>query len=179
MCLGATSRNFSFVFHDCMLYISGILASVLRYVSTIANIRICKFVSFILLKCHDVDKTIFHRYCNHSNKLWIIHCSSNHYFSMRCKRYFIRWLSIQCHITNKHLIFWVRKTNNIPHEKREEKKDFQRYLKMGQTLIEQKVEMGLLVSLPLVCMYFDKVNFLHLLSCEFWSKTNVFVKNSL
>ena len=109
----------------------------------------------------------------------LINCSSNHYFSMRCKRYFIGWLSIQCHITNKHLIFWVRKTNNIPHEKREEKKDFQRYLKMGQTLIEQKVEMGLLVSLPTVCMYFDKVSFLHLLSCEFWSKTNVFVKNSL
>ena len=98
---------------------------------------------------------------------------------LRCKRYFIGLLSIQCHITNKHLIFWVRKTNNIPHEKREEKKDFQRCLKMGQTLIEQKVEMGLLISLPTVCMYFDKVSSLHLLSREFWSKTNVFVKNSL
>ena len=138
----------------CYMYISGILASLLRYVST---------------------KTIFHSYWNNFNKLW----SSNHYFSMRCKKYFIGWLSIQCHITNKHLIFWVRKTNNIPHEKREEKKDFQRCLKMGQTLIEQKVEMGLLISLPTVCMYFDKVSFLHLLSCEFWSKTNVFVKNSL
>ena len=50
---------------------------------------------------------------------------------LRCKRYFIGLLSIQCHITNKHLIFWVRKTNNIPHEKREEKKRFSKMFEDG------------------------------------------------
>ena len=167
-----------------VICISSILALVLCTTFTTVKSKPGKFTSFILLKSNDIASSV-NRFAY--KKLLYSICTikriSNNprlIFFIVLQKYFIGLLSIKCRLANKHLIFWVRKTNNIPHEKREEKKkDFQRCLKMGQTLIEQKVEMGLLVSLPLVCMYFDKVSSLHLLSREFWSKTNVFVKNSL
>ena len=88
------------------------------------------------------------------------------------------WIVINTVLSYKQTLDILSTKNKqyFPHEKREEKKRFSKTFEDGSNADWTESRNGTTALLLSVCMYFDKVSFLHLLGCEFWSKTNVFVK---